>query len=108
MKNKIPKEIIETFFKKNIEDQFTAKKLLDFYLYYGNVKNANKHRIPIAEDDLLTFEKKLKKQEKKWQDQVDYTLEQYKIHMLDRSGTTGIEKEILRQMDLINKNYNLF
>ena len=108
MKNKIPKEIIETFFKKNIEDQFIAKKLLDFYLHYGNVKNANNHRITIAEDELLEFEKKLKKQEKKWKNQVDYTIEQSRIHMLDRSGTTGIEKEILRQMDLINKNYNLF
>jgi hypothetical protein len=107
MKNKIPKEIIETFFKKNIEDQFTAKKLLDFYLHYGNVKNANKHRIPIAEDDLLEFEKKLKKQEKKWQDKVDYTLEQHRIYMMDRAGATGIDKEILRQSDL-TKNYNLF
>ena len=107
MKNKIPKEIIETFFKKNIEDQFIAKKLLDFYLHYGNVKNANNHRIPIAEDELLEFEKKLKKQEKKWKNQVDYTLEQHRIYMFDRSGTTGIDKEILRQSDL-TKNYNLF
>lgn len=107
MKNKIPKEMIETFFKKNIEDQFTAKKLLDFYLHYGNVKNANKHRIPISEDDLLEFEKKLKKEEKKWQDQVDYTLGQHKIYMMDRAGATGIDKEILRQSDL-TKNYNLF
>lgn len=107
MKNKIPKEMIETFFKQNIADQFTAKKLFDFYFHYGNVKNANKHRIPIAEDELLTFEKKLKKQEKKWQDQVDYTLEQNKIYMMDRAGATGIDKEILRQSDL-TKNYNLF
>lgn len=104
----MPKEIIETFFKKNIEDQFTAKKLLGFYLDYGNLKKANNHGIKIAEEELKEFEKKLKKEEKKWQDQVDYTIEQSRIHMLDRSGTTGIEKEILRQMDLINKNYNLF
>lgn len=115
MKNKIPKETIETFFKKNIADQFTSKKLLDFYLHYGNVKNANNHRIPIAEEELKEFEKKLKKeekkwqnqQEKKWQDQVDYTLEQHRIYMMDRAGATGIDKEILRQSDL-TKNYNLF
>lgn len=110
MKNKIPKEMIETieiFFKKNIADQFTAKKLLDFYLHYGSLKNANNHRITIAEDELLEFEKKLKKEEKKWQDQVDYTLEQNRIYMMDHAGATGIDKEILRQSDL-TKNYNLF
>ena len=107
-------ETIEIFFKKNIEDQFAAKKLLDFYLHYGSLKNANNHRITIAEDELLEFEKKLKKQEKKWkeqekkwQEQVDYTLEQHRIYMMDRSGATGIDKEILRKSDL-TKNYNLF
>jgi len=107
MKNKIPKEMIETFFKKNIADQFISKKLLDFYLHYGNVKNANKHRIPISEGELLEFEKKLKKEEKKWQDKVDYTLGQHKIYIMDRAGATGLDRELLRQSDL-NKNYNLF
>lgn len=107
MKNKITKEMIEPFFKENINNEITAQKLLDFYLHRGNVKNANKYRIAISDEELKSFEKKLKKQEKKWQDQVCYTLEQHRIYMMDRWGATGLDRELLRQADL-NKNYNLF
>ena len=107
MKNKIPKEMIELFFVKNTKDEITAKMLLEFYLHHGTVKNANKFTISISDEELKAFEKKLKTHEKKIKAYLNHTLEQHRIYMMDRAGSTGIDKEILKQSDL-TKNYNLF
>lgn len=99
--------MVEPFFNKNTKDEITAKMLLEFYLHHGTVKNANKFKITISDEELAEFEKKLKTHEKKIKACLNHTLEQYRIYMMDRQGATGLDRELLRQSDL-NKKYNLF